>query len=238
MPPAPGSDPGRREGDRRPDSCCSNAGRADSWLPGTAGMAPGSESGGGGALGSRSGYLSPLRTEVLSGSSSFSDPISFMSRTPQMENLGNPEGVGGGGSRSCLPPLRPPSLSPLEPECQPHLGPLARPRGPGHLGPSHNPASVSPSGWARGLQAACPGGPQVWLGSFLCSWAGVGRRALPSERALRSLAGGVGRLSRLRCPVSGWHRTVGGAAPQEMSAVRVAVAFGPLGGCALQGRRV
>lgn len=119
-------------------------------------------------------------------------------------------------------------------------GPSRAPRGLGHLGPSHSPASVSRSRWARGLQAARPGGPRVWLGSFLCRCGvgAVGGPPLPSEGALRSLAGGVGRLARPRCPVSGWHRTVGGAAPQEMSAVRVAVPFGPLGGCALQGRKV
>lgn len=47
-PPAPSLDPDRREGDRRPDSCCSNAGRPDSWLPGDG---TGRESAVGGAAG-------------------------------------------------------------------------------------------------------------------------------------------------------------------------------------------
>ncbi|XP_069438003.1 uncharacterized protein [Ovis canadensis] len=193
--------------------------------------------GGEGSLGSRSGYLSPLRAEVLSGSSSFSIQFSLCREPHKWRTSGTRRVSAGRGVR--FPILFARTLTAVSVSTR-TLGPSRAPRGLGHLGPSHSPASVSRSRWARGLQAARPGGPRVWLGSFLCRCGvgAVGRPPLPSEGALRSLAGGVGRLARPRCPVSGWHRTVGGAAPQEMSAVRVAAPFGPLGGCALQGRKV
>lgn len=151
-----------------------------------------------GVLGSRSGYLSPLRAEVLSGSSSFSDPISFMPRTPQMENLGNPEGVGG----VRFPILFAPALTAVSVSIRTRVpasprAPRARPGGLGILAPPTAPPQFPRAGGLGGSRQPAPGG----LG---CGWApssagaglgAVGRPPLPSERALHSPAGGVGRLA-------------------------------------------
>lgn len=121
------------------------------------------------------------------------------------------------------------------------LGPSCAPGGLGHLGPSHSPASVSPSGWARGLQAARPEGPRVWLGSFPCRW-GLGGGSVARLWLLKGLrvlwpvgsAASPGRGARFP---AGTGLREGPLRRKCQPSVRVAVAFGPLGGCALQGRR-
>lgn len=223
----------RTPGDRIPGSLGPRG-----WDPGAS---PGRGRGGG--AGSRSGYLSPLWAEVLSGSSSFSIQFSVCREPHKWRTSGTRRVLAGRGVR--FPILFARTLTAVSVSTRTRVpgsprAPHAPPGGLGISAPPTAPPQFPGAGGLGGSRQPAPGGLGCgWAPSSAgAGWGAVGRPPLPSEAALRSLAGGVGRLARPRCPVSGWHRTVGGAAPQEMSAVRVAVPFGPLGGCALQGRKV
>lgn len=188
--------------------------RAAGFL-GPSGVGPGRVSGG--SEGGRSGCLSLLRAEVLSGAS-VSNPASFMPEPPRWRPW---ESGGCGGSRLSRPVSGhpPPSLC-VKPDFQPHpcpscgglgVSPLPQPRAPvypGHMGTGTLAAGPS----VLGVTAR----PPLQGAAVSASWKGLAFSAQVGPVAARGRRGGFLAGTGLRA--------VGGAAPCPPSGLLLSLA--------------